>query len=146
MEPHEPVTDSLAFEVAAIVRRSRALHRQQARSLHPRFDPTAIPLVLVLVHRGSMRLSELAEALWMDKSTASRQVDSVERFGLVERTPDPADARARLIRLTPDGLDQAGRMMAEQRQRWEDVLADWDSADVELLTRLLRRLRHSGLV
>lgn len=146
MEPHEPVTDSLAFEVAAIVRRSRALHRQQARSLHPRFDPTAIPLVLVLLDRGPMRLSALAEALWMDKSTASRQVDSVERFGLVERTSDPADARARLIQLTPDGHDQAGRMIAEQRQRWEHALTDWDTADVEHLTRLLRRLRHSGLV
>lgn len=135
----------LAEEVVAIIRRSRALHREQARTLHPRFDPSAFPLVGVLAQEGAMRLSELAEALWMDKSTASRQVDSVERFGLVERVPDPADARARMIQLTDDGRERMAAMQAEQRRRWESALSGWDPEEVEELTRLLRRLRGSGV-
>ena len=45
------------------------------------------------------RLTELAEAAQVTKQTASFLVDQLERAGYVRRTPDPSDARARLIRL-----------------------------------------------
>ena len=49
------------------------------------------------------RLTDLAEQAQVTKQTASLLVAALEREGLVERVPDPADGRARLIRLTPGG-------------------------------------------
>ncbi len=49
------------------------------------------------------RLTELAEAAQITKQTAGFLVDQLERAGYVERTPDPTDARARLIRVAERG-------------------------------------------
>ncbi|WP_040810272.1 MarR family winged helix-turn-helix transcriptional regulator [Nocardia concava] len=53
------------------------------------------------------RLTELADQAQITKQTAGFLVDQLVRAGYVERVPDPADARARLIRLTPRGLELA---------------------------------------
>src|SRR3954452_12732269 len=44
-----------------------------------------------LVRRGSMTLNELAPCLYLDKSTASRVVDALERKGDAARLPHPKD-------------------------------------------------------
>ena len=49
------------------------------------------------------RLTDLAEQAQVTKQTASLLVTALEREGLVERVPDPADGRASLIRFTRKG-------------------------------------------
>lgn len=56
--------------------------------------------LLQRVNEGGSRLSELAESAQVTKQTAGYLVDQLERAGYVERTPDPTDARARLVRQT----------------------------------------------
>src|ERR1700710_2491248 len=46
------------------------------------------------------RVSELAEQARVTKQTAGFLVEQLEAAGYVERVPDPADRRARLVRLT----------------------------------------------
>ncbi|WP_246850025.1 MarR family winged helix-turn-helix transcriptional regulator [Nocardioides xinjiangensis] len=53
------------------------------------------------------RLTELADRAQVTKQTASLLVAALERQGLVERVPDPADGRARLIRLSGRGREAA---------------------------------------
>jgi DNA-binding MarR family transcriptional regulator len=50
-----------------------------------------------------MRLTALAEAALMTKQSMGYLVDDLEALGYVERTPDPADRRAKLVRLTARG-------------------------------------------
>lgn len=55
------------------------------------------------IGREGSRLTELAEAARVTKQTAGFLVDQLERAGYVQRTPDPTDARARLVRVTEHG-------------------------------------------
>lgn len=57
------------------------------------------------------RLTELADRAGVTKQTASLIVAALEREGLVERVPDPADGRARLIQLSSRGRQAAQRAM-----------------------------------
>ncbi|MEV0296801.1 MarR family transcriptional regulator [Nocardia sp. NPDC050710] len=50
-----------------------------------------------------MNISELAERLEISKQGAAQIVDDMQRRELVERRPDPADGRAKLLYLTPLG-------------------------------------------
>jgi DNA-binding MarR family transcriptional regulator len=68
------------------------------------------------------RLTALAERAQVTKQTAGFLVDQLERAGYVERVPDPADARARLVRVAPRGTkaiaDTVG-VIAEIEAEWE---------------------------
>jgi DNA-binding MarR family transcriptional regulator len=50
-----------------------------------------------------MTVSELAGHLEITKQGAAQIIDDMERRGYVEREPDPADRRARLVRLSVRG-------------------------------------------
>jgi DNA-binding MarR family transcriptional regulator len=50
-----------------------------------------------------IRVTDLAEQARVTKQTAGALVDELQRAGYVERRPDPADARARLVVLTERG-------------------------------------------
>jgi DNA-binding MarR family transcriptional regulator len=52
-----------------------------------------------------LRMSELAEAVLLSRSGLTRLVDRLQREGLVERQPDPGDARGLFTVLTPKGRD-----------------------------------------
>lgn len=71
------------------------------------------------------RLTDLAEQAQVTKQTASLLVTALEREGLVERVPDPADGRASLIRFTRKGKAASQRAREEVmgvEQEWDDHL------------------------
>ena len=88
------------------------------------------------------RLTELAEQAQVTKQTAGFLVDQLERAGYVERTPDPRDARARLVRISRHGaqaLPVAAAAVAAVEDSWAEHLgpARWRE-----LRRALQQLRE----
>jgi DNA-binding MarR family transcriptional regulator len=86
------------------------------------------------------RLTELAEAAQVTKQTASHLVAQLERAGYVRRTPDPSDARARLVRVADRGTAAkpiAEAVVAEVEAEWRAHLGErrWSQL-CDALTRL----------
>ena len=67
------------------------------------------------------RVSDLAEQARVTKQSAGFLVDQLAAAGYVERVPDPADRRARLVRLTA----RAQRVVKTANAEVERVLAEW---------------------
>lgn len=92
-----------------------------------------------IAEKGS-RLTDLAEQAQVTKQTASLLVAALEREGLVERVPDPADGRARLIRLTQQGRTvaaQARQTVMRVEHAWNEHLGPELAASLrEALTKL----------
>ena len=63
--------------------------------------------------RGGTRVSELAARAQMTHQSMSELVASLEARGYVERLPDPADQRAKLVRLTHEGRVLVREALAE---------------------------------
>ena len=59
----------------------------------------------LLATRPSWRMSELAEALRVEPSTATRAVQRLERAGLARRRPSAADGRVVKVEITEAGSD-----------------------------------------
>lgn len=89
--------------------------------------------------RGS-RVTELAQLAQVSKPTVVYLVNDLERLGYVERVPDPADGRAKLVRLTERGRraqEAAREIVAQIEHDWSEVLGRRDFAALrELLQRL----------
>jgi DNA-binding MarR family transcriptional regulator len=86
------------------------------------------------------RLTELAEAAQVTKQTAGFLVDQLERAGYVRRTPDPTDARARLVRIAERGAAAqpiAAAVVAEVEAEWRAHLGERRLGQLrDALTRL----------
>ena len=67
------------------------------------------------------RISDLAERSMIAKQTATALVDRLEHAGYVERVPDPADGRARVVRFTAKA--EEFRPLAEATEA--AVYAEW---------------------
>ena len=79
------------------------------------------------------RLSELAEQAQVTKQTAGVLVDALERAGYVRRTPDPSDARARLVRISERGAEAvtaAAAVVAQVEAEWAAHLGSARFADL----------------
>ncbi len=69
------------------------------------------------------RLTALAEHSGLTKQAVGEVADDLERLGYVERVADPADGRAKLIRLTHQGQRShaaALRIMGEIEAEWAE--------------------------
>lgn len=135
----DPITE-LEAELADTWRRGRNRTRSRAHAIDPRLDPSAYPVITILAGHESLPMSRLVHELGLDKSTVTRQVDAVVRLGLVERSPDPHDARARVVRLTDAGRSRYDEVVASSVVEWRTRLAEWDPEDIRTLTDLLHRL------
>jgi len=91
-----------------------------------------------------VRLTELAARAQLSLATTSELVSELQRLGYLERRPDGADRRAKLIFPTERGrqaLNDAGDRVAEIEQQWRNALGG-NGFDVmcrsmqELLNRL----------
>jgi DNA-binding MarR family transcriptional regulator len=97
-----------------------------------------------VVRQGGMTLNDLAAHLYLDKSTASRVVDSLERKEYVTRAPHPSDRRAVLLEPTPAGRDLYRRIEDDILAEEKTLLAGFDPEIRRAMTHLIARLARAA--
>ena len=107
--------------------------------------------VETLVKRGALRLQVLAEEMFLDKSTASRVNDTLERKGYVSRVEDDEDRRAVRIQATDAGRELYEKiradLIAEERAMIENISAEARQGALSLLRQITRATEiRCGLV
>jgi DNA-binding MarR family transcriptional regulator len=100
----------------------------------------AYGLLARLVTDGPRRTTALAEAVYADPSTVSRQTAALIRHGLVERRPDPEDGRASILAPTEDGFRAFLDNQRRHNENMARILSGWTETDVHQLATLLARL------
>ncbi|MEU0003877.1 MarR family transcriptional regulator [Streptomyces sp. NPDC006314] len=131
--------EELARQLSAV----GAVKRDMGRILPPDCPAGSAAVLTLLGRHGDMRMSKLAELLAVDMSVTSRHVAHVAARGWIERSPDPADKRSRILRLTPEGLEQLDELSRRTTRLLAERLADWTDDEVGQLIRLMTRLRAS---
>lgn len=114
-------------------------------------NPTQLHLLTYLAGRGAagMRVKAIAAHLGVSQPTATDSIAALERKGLIEKRPDPADARAVAVRATAAGRNLvrlAGRAVTLTGQ----ALAGLNEADqaglLVLIVKVIRALQQAGAV
>jgi DNA-binding MarR family transcriptional regulator len=137
------ITDTASQLRNAIVRTSRALRQDAADETGLGAATTA---ALATINRsGPLTPSELAEIEHVKRPSITRTLASLEREGLVERTPDPADGRSSLVAITDAGRERLARLRRRKSAYLARRLRKLDPDEVETLARaaeLLERMRE----
>jgi len=93
----------------------------------------AARLLARLQDNGPTRISELAVAEKCSQPTITNHVKRLEAAHLVDRTADPRDARAWMIKLTKKGNQQLSVMRASIGTSLEPYLATMSKRDLKAL-------------
>ena len=147
---HTDVDETVADLHRLFTGLSRLASRMRLRNaMHPGVQNLAQTDAWLLSHlaaTGPARMSALAGWQAVDRSTMTAQVKRLERAGLAQRHTDPADRRASIVSLTPEGESACREIRVEAAAFFADILSSWTAQQrrelVDSLTRLSRALEE----
>lgn len=119
------ITQSLRAWMDVFMHRSMRGWNQFAKSTGlsmPQFS-----ILMQLHYKGACGMSAISERFDVSAAAASQLVDKLVQAGYIERTEDPSDRRAKLLKLSTNGAKLVDDGIQE-RYRWMDELASKLSA------------------
>jgi DNA-binding MarR family transcriptional regulator len=104
-------------------------------------------VALIPLAAGGLHASDLADRLRVSRQAVAQAVAGLERHDYVSRVPHPADARARIIELTPRGRHALRVLRAnaiDREMRWERTLGQQRLGELREALQLLLSAESSG--
>jgi MarR family 2-MHQ and catechol resistance regulon transcriptional repressor len=98
----------------------------------------------MLVEHAPMRLSALADRLFLDKSTTSRVVGTLVKKRYVEQRADEADGRAIALHVTPSGRRLYKRITDDLIEQQKQLLQDLDPEVRDGVVKVIRGLARAA--
>ena len=132
--------NALAFWIQRVQQASRSLMYRRFNALGVELTPEQWMVLVRLSTEPELSQRALCEATLRDKPTMSRIVDGMESRGLVRRRPDPADARGRLVSLTPEARRLRQKLMPAVRAMVDELETGVPDRDLEITRSTLQRL------
>ena len=140
MAPSTPAEQpSLGVDLLGVVARLNRLATQRTSLPLPWAQAR---LLSTIEDQGSARISDLAALDHSSQPTMTMQVRRLEDAGLVTRSTDPDDARAVLIRITPEGVRMLSQVRADRAKVIDPHLGRLEPQDRETLAEAVRVLRR----
>lgn len=97
-------------------------------------------VLLALGEQPTRTQAALAAAIGADKTRLIPVLDELQDRGLIERRPDPADRRARLLSVTPGGKRLRESVQRDIQHREERLLSRLPPGDRAAFLRVLQTL------
>ncbi|WP_225411631.1 MarR family winged helix-turn-helix transcriptional regulator [Stigmatella hybrida] len=124
-----------------VTRTARAFMRVAEAQLRPLGLGVAhIPVLLCLAEEGALTQAEIAQRTHVEQPTAAALLQRMAKAGLIERSPDPRDRRATLIRLSPRAEEVMPKALKLLGQSNGEATAGLSAKELETLHGLLRRV------
>jgi DNA-binding MarR family transcriptional regulator len=98
-------------------------------------------VLMRLEAHGPMNQATLAGLLGFAPRSVTETVDVLEREGLVTRTEDPKDRRARIVSLTDSGREACATAMAVRRKTMDEIFGVLSPTERVQLVSLLTTIR-----
>ena len=103
-------------------------------------DPAQVDALELLLERGTWRMSDLAAALYIDASTATRTIDRLVAGGLAVRRSATDDARGIVVSATAGGRRQCVRIRQGRQVLVREFMEEFTGDERERLAELMQRL------
>lgn len=140
-KPTRPPGYELPFLLLGVFRRLiDDLHQRLADEGHPELRPAHAVTMRTIGPEGS-GLSEMAGQLSISRQAVAKTVDRLVRLGYVTRDVDPSDARAKIIRISPLGIDALQRSARILDDLVDEYEADLGHGRMTMLFGVLGEMR-----
>jgi DNA-binding MarR family transcriptional regulator len=136
--------DFLSFRVGRL---NTLIHREVTTRY---LDPAGLAhpewrVLARLASRSSLEMRELTRVSLMDKAAISRAVDSLLAKGYAERHADPANAKRRIVAITPAGRRVMRKVLPQAHQAQAALLRLLDENERVMLEAVVAKLTNALL-
>jgi len=106
-------------------------------------DATWRPLLHLHILGEDIRQKDLAASLGIEGPSLVRLIDSLISKGLIERSEDVRDRRAKLLRLTPEGLKLVDRIRKTVTGLEDGIFSSFSDNELAQFADFVQRLESS---
>ncbi|MDF2858879.1 MAG: hypothetical protein K0Q87_4730 [Neobacillus sp.] len=100
-------------------------------------------IIYEILRKDKPSMQQVAEALGMDITTFSRQIQTLVRMGLVKKSPLPNDKRVSQLFLTTQGNYVAAKIDAEMNQYLNEVFSNMSEFEREMVINSVKLLNEA---
>lgn len=139
--PVQEIEPTVSFPLVMLFK----THRQLAGELLAELGlyPGQELLLMALARQEGVAQVDLGACLGVEPPTVAKSLQRLERAGLIERRPDPRDARILRVFLTDDARALRGRVAAIWQELDDRMLKGVSEVEQAFLRRLLVQLRDN---
>ena len=124
-------------------------HRTLARLATRSIESSAVGLsdfavMEMLLHKGPQPVNEIGRRIELTSGAITTAVDRLESRGLVTREAHQSDRRARIVRLTARGKEQAVKVFAGHKTAMDLAASGLSKTERAMLIQLLKKLGTSA--
>ena len=98
----------------------------------------------MLLHKGPQPVNEIGRRIELTSGAITTAVDRLESRGLVTREAHSSDRRARIVRLTAAGKEQAAKIFAGHKAAMDLAASGLSKTERATLIELLKKLGTSA--
>jgi MarR family 2-MHQ and catechol resistance regulon transcriptional repressor len=98
----------------------------------------------LLLHKGPQAVNEIGRRIALTSGAITTAVDRLEARGLVTREAHESDRRARIVRLTALGKEQAASVFAGHKAAMDSAASGLAKTERTMLIELLKKLGTSA--
>ena len=139
-----PVQDELVEEFLTVSRALVGLSVQSVAASPVEVTLVQFRVLVLLAARGEQQVGDIAAALAVNPSNATRHCDRLQRLGLVERRRSSQDGRVVRVALSERGKEVVEAVTARRREQVRRVLEAMPSVRVEAAVAALRAFSEAA--
>ncbi|MCI3274394.1 MarR family winged helix-turn-helix transcriptional regulator [Streptomyces cylindrosporus] len=139
---HNPGLDTSPMELVGLLKHATGLLNAAVEPLYAGAPLTApeVDMLIPLRHATDPVIARtLAHRMGLSRAGVSKTLAKLERRGYIARTPNPADRRAALVTITPEGANAVDELFPRQLAAEVDLLSGLGE-DREWVLKALSRL------
>src|SRR5216117_3935062 len=127
-----------------LMKAHRTLQRLATRSIESsEVGLSDFAVLEMLLHKGPQPVNDIGRRVELTSGAITTAVDRLESRGLVTREAHPSDRRARIVRLTAAGKEQAARIFAVHKAAMDVAASALSKTERATLIALLKKLGTS---
>jgi MarR family transcriptional regulator, transcriptional regulator for hemolysin len=135
-------SSNLLFRLSHLTRRLRQVLDMEVQSAGLT-DATWRPLLHLHLLGDGIRQKDLAASVGIEGPSLVRLLDTLIAKGLIQRSEDATDRRAKLLRLTPEGLLVVARIHATVMALESELLSPFSESDISQVAEFILRLEST---
>ena len=105
-----------------------------------RYNPVDYQTLKRIEDRPDSRATDIAEVLGIPATTLQSALDRLVRMGFLEKRAHPTDGRAKVYRLSEDGLELRRRIHAQDRANMGAMLAALEAGERDGFVAQMERI------